>query len=303
MRITRLVRLTLLSLVGLMALAPAAFASSAPNRIVFERGGDLYAVQLGHHSVQLTHTSAAEHRPVWSPGQSRVAFAVGRRAVGVLDLATGRRRVIARLPDRFDVIQSLAWSPTGNSIEIGATNYFRLNGKYRLNGTVWTVRTDGTALREVLGGQGLVTGLSFTPDGSRVFASTEWPNGAILWRRHAPLGVISFAPDGSGLEVVSKTLASDLDLSQVGGRVAYRGWSRTCHGCGEIWRMSTDGTGAHVIALPPKGYFGLYEPRFSPSGRQIALLVSKGRNASLWVMRADGSRLHRVLGHASSLDW
>jgi Tol biopolymer transport system component len=303
MRVTRLVRLTVLSLVGLVVLAPAAFAGPPANRIVFERNGDLYAVQLGHHSVRLTNTLAREHRPVWSPGQSMVAFAVGRRAVGLLDLATGRRRVIARLPDRVDEIQSLAWSPTGTSIEIGATNYFRRNGKFRLNGTVWTVRTDGMALRQILSGQGLVTGLAFTLDGARVFASTEWPNGVILWHRHAPLGVISFASDGAGLETVAKTTASDLDLSQDGRRVAYRGWSRTCHGCGEIWRMSTDGSGAHVIALPPKGYYGLYEPRFSPNGRQIALLAAKGRNASLWVMRPDGSRLHRVLGHASSLDW
>jgi WD40-like Beta Propeller Repeat len=301
-RITRLVRLTVLSLVGLFALAPAAFASP-PNRIVFERSGDLYAVQLGHHSVRLTNTLAREHGPVWSPGQGRVAFAVGRRAVGVLDIATGRRRVIARLPDRFDEIGALAWSPGGTTIEIGAMNSFKRNGKYRLNGTVWTVRPDGRALRETVSGQGLVTGLAFTGDGARVFASTEWPNGVFLWHRHAPLGVISFAPDGSGLETIAKTLASDLDVSPVGGRVLYRGWSRTCHACGEIWRMATDGSGAHVIALPPKGYFGLYEPRFSPNGRRIALLVSKGLHASLWVMRPDGSRLHRAIGHVSSLDW
>jgi Tol biopolymer transport system component len=302
-RVTRPVALIILSLVALTALAPAAVASPGPNRIVFERTGDLYALQLGHHSVQLTNTLAREHQPVWSPGQRQVAFAVGRRTVGVLDLATGRRRVIARLPDRFDEIGALAWSPGGTTLEIGATNYFKRNGKYRLNGTVWTVRTDGTALRETVGGQGLVTGLAFTPDGSRVFASTEWPNGVILWHRHAPLGVISFDPDGSGLATVSKTLASDLDVSPVGGRVAYRGWSRTCHACGEIWRMATNGGGAHVIALPPKGYFGLYEPRFSPNGRQIALLVSKGLHASLWVMRPDGSRLHRVTGHVTGLDW
>jgi hypothetical protein len=136
-----------------------------------------------------------------------------------------------------------------------------------------------------------------------VFASTEWPNGVILWHRHAPLGVISFARNGSGLKTVAKTLASDVDVSSVGGRVAYRGWSRTCHACGEIWRMATDGSGAHVIALPPKGYFGLYEPKFSPNGRRIALLVSTGRRAALWIMRPDGSRLHRVAGHVSSLDW
>jgi Tol biopolymer transport system component len=301
-RVTRLVRLTVLSLVGLLALAPAALGSPRPNPIVFERNGDLYAIRLGHGPVRLTNTRAREHQPVWSPDRHRVAFGVGRRAVGVLDVGTGRRRVIARLPDRFDEIQALSWSPAGNSIDIGATNTFRRHGKFRLNGTVWTVRTDGE-LRKIVSGQGMVTGLAFTPDGTRVFASTEWPNGVILWRRQAPLGVISFAPDGSGLHPVVKTLASDLDLSQAGRSVAYRGWSRTCHACGEIWRMSTDGSGAHVIALPPKGYYGLHEPRFSPNGRRIALLAAKGRSASLWVMRPDGSRLHRVLDHASSLDW
>ena len=39
MRVARLVRLTVLSLVAIVALAPAALASSGPNRIVFERNG------------------------------------------------------------------------------------------------------------------------------------------------------------------------------------------------------------------------------------------------------------------------
>jgi Tol biopolymer transport system component len=301
--VARLARLAVLSLVALVAVAPAASAATRPNRIVFERAGDLYALRLGHRPVRLTNTDAREHQPAWSPSRRQVAFAVGRRAVGVLDLASGKRRVIAALPDRFDEIGAVTWSPSGTGIDFAAMNNFRHHGRFRLNGTVWTVRPDGTGLREIVNGQGLITGLGFSPDGVSVFASTEWPNGVTLWHPHAPLGVISFRPEGSDLRVVSKTLASDLDVSQAGPRIAYRGWTRTCHACGEIWRMSARGTGAHVIALPPKGYFGLYEPRFSPNGRRIALLASKGRRASLWIMRPDGSRLHRVLGHVSGLDW
>jgi Tol biopolymer transport system component len=286
-----------------VATATASDASPRPSPIVFERAGDLYTLRLGHHPIRLTDTAAREHQPAWSPDRARIAFAVGRRAVGVIDPVSGKRRVIARLPDRFDEIAAIAWSPTGNSIDIGAMNNFRRNGMFRLNGTVWTVRPDGTDLRKIVTGQGLVTGLGFTADDRSVLASTEWPNGVILWRRHAPLGVISFSPDGSNLHPVLRTLASDLDVSQAGPRVAYRGWSRTCHACGEIWRMSTDGSGAHVIALPPTGHYGLYEPRFSPTGRQMAVLASKGRHTSLWIMRPDGSRLHEVLDHVSSLDW
>ena len=302
MGVARLARITVLGLVGLMLVATSADASPRPSRIVFERAGDLYALRLGRHPIRLTNTAAREHQPAWSPDRGQVAFAVGRRAVGLVALVSGRRRVIARLPDRFDEIAAIAWSPTGNSVDIGAMNNFRRNGKFRLNGTVWAVQPDGTDLKRIVTGQGLVTGLGFTPDGS-VFASTEWPNGVILWRRHAPLGVISFSPDGSDLHPVLRTLASDLDVSQAGPRVAYRGWSRTCHACGEIWRMSTDGNGAHVIALPPMGHYGLYEPRFSPTGLRVAVLASKGRGTSLWIMRADGSRLHEVRDHVSSLDW
>lgn len=303
MSVARLARITVLCLVGLMVVATAAVASPRPSRIVFERAGDLYALRLGHHPMRLTNTAAREHQPAWSPDRGQVAFAVGRRAVGVVDLVSGRRRVIARLPDRFDEIDAITWSPTGDSVDLGAMNYFKRNGKFRLDGTVWTVRPDGTGLRRIVTGQGLVTGLGFAPNGGSVFASTEWPNGVILWRRHAPLGVISFSPEGPDLHPVFKTLASDLDVSQAGHRVAYRGWSRTCHACGEIWRMSTDGGGAHLIALPPEGHYGLYEPRFSPNALRVAVLASKGRATSLWVMRPDGSRLHEVLDHVSSLDW
>src|SRR3954470_5257909 len=303
MALRRVLRLTALWLVGSSIVASAAWASPSPASIVFDRTGDLYAIRLGHGVSQLTSTLAREHAPVWSPHHQRVAFAVGKRAVGVLNVATGRRRVIARLPDRIDGIGALAWSPNGNSIEIGATNTFRRKKLFRLNGTVWAVRTDGSALRLVAGGQGFLTGLAFTPAGKRVFASTEWPNGVILWHRHAPLGVISFAPDGSGVRLVRRTTASDLDMSRDGRHVAYRGWIRTCHACGEISRMSPNGSGAHVIALPPKGYDGLFDPSFSPSARQIAIVATHGRHASLWIMRADGSRLHRVLGHVSGVDW
>lgn len=303
MHLVRPARVLVLSLIALVLISPAASAATGRNRIVFERAGDLYALSLGHHSVRLTNTDAREHAPAWSPDQRQVAFAVGRRSIGVLDVARGTRRVIAALPDRFDEIGAVTWSPSGTSIDFSAMNNFRHNGKYRLNGTVWTVRPNGTGLTEIVNGQGLVTGLSFSPDGVSVFASAEWPNGVVLWHRHAPLGVISFRPDGSDLVLVDKTTASDLNVSPVGPRVVYRGWVKTCHACGEIWRMSTTGTGAHVIALPPKGYFGLYEPRFSPTGRRIALLASTGRHTSLWVMRPDGSRLHRVIGHVRSLDW
>jgi Tol biopolymer transport system component len=297
----RIARLIVLTIVFLAALQTSVWASGAP--IAFERHGDLFAMRLGRRPVRLTRTAAREHRPSWSPGDTELAFVVGRRRVGVLSLATGTRRVIALLPESIDAILALAWSPKGDRIAIGAMNQFRRDGKSRLNGSVWSLRADGTGLRRVVTGQGMVTGLAWLRHGRTIVASTEWPNGVILWHRKAPLGIVSFAPDGSDVRLVLDTLASDLDASPDGRRLVYRGWRRTCHACGEIWRSSITGSGEHVIALPPPGWYGLYDPAYSPTGKRIALLAATGESLSMWVMRPDGSRLHRVLRDVRSLDW
>jgi Tol biopolymer transport system component len=299
---TRVIRIAIaLATASTIALTPAASAIG-PAPIALSRQGDLFTFRLGGAVHRLTETAARENRPAWAPSRRRLAFVSGDRQVGVLRTRTGATSSIAHLPTKFDEIQALAWSPDGGRIAIAANNWFKWHGVWRLSGAVWTVGADGGDLSMILAGQGMVTGLGWMPNGRKLLASTEWPNGVELWDPDAPLGVIAFADDGSNLRLVSETLASQLDVSTDGRRATYRGWSRTCHACGEIWRMATDGTGAHVIAMPPGGVNGLFMPRFSPAGTRIAVIAS-GRRSSLWVMHADGSGLHRVLTDIRSIDW
>jgi Tol biopolymer transport system component len=283
-----------------VATAPAASAG-APAPIVFERGGDLFTYRIGGDVHRMTHTDARESGPVWAPGHRRLAFVRWGTRVATLELRTGATRSVARLPAKFDEIGALAWSTDGSQIAIAANNEFMHEGIWTLSGTVWTVGADGRDLTRVVGGQGLVTGLGWGPDG-RLFASTDWPNGVELWNPDALLGVVAIDAGGGDPRLISGTKAGHLDLSQDGRRVVFRGWVRTCHACGEIWRMSADGSGAHVIAMPPDGVYGLSHPRFSPAGSRIAVLAA-GRRSSMWIMRADGSRLHRVLTDVRSIDW
>jgi Tol biopolymer transport system component len=297
-RVPRLRVLSVLFTVWIVALASTAHADTAP--IALEREGDIFTYAIGSVPHPLMRTVAREHAPVWAPGHRRLAFVVWDRRVSVLDLRDGTRRRVARLPERIDRIEALAWSPDGARIALAATNEFIHEGTWHLNGSVWTVSATGEGLARILTGQGLVSGLGWTADG--LLASTDWPNGVELWRPNAPLGVIGFESDGRQLRVVSQTLASHLDASDDGRRVVYRGWLKTCHACGEIWRMASDGSGAHIIAMPPDGVFGFFHPRFSPAGTRIAV-ASSGDRSALWIMRPDGSRLHRVLWHVDSLDW
>jgi len=297
----RWLTVTLAAAALIVAIPPPASAGG-PAPIAFTRDGDLFTYRLGGTVHRLTETPAREHTPAWAPGHGRLAFMTWQRRIGVVDLGTGTRRSIARLPDRFDCNQALAWSPDGTRIAVAANNWFEWRGYWRLSGTVWIVGADGSGLTRIVTGQGMVTGLGWTPDGRRLFASTEWPNGVELWNPDAKLGVITFKDDGSHVRFVSETLASQLDVADDGTHIAYRGWSRTCHACGEIWRMATDGTDVRVIAMPPEGIYGLHLPRFSPEGTRIAMLAS-ARRSSMWLMRPDGSHRHRVLTNVGAIDW
>jgi Tol biopolymer transport system component len=285
------------------SLAWAAPAVAGPQPIALARGGDLYAFRLDRGMWRLTDSPARESVPAWSPDHRSLAFVAWSRRLVTLDLRTRVRRRIVRMDERYDRIEAVTWSPDGARIAFATVNEFRRGGGRSLCGQVWTIRVDGTDLTKILGGQELVTGLSWGPDGTWIAASAEWPNGVDACREGVQTGILRFASHGGDIRWVSGALASQLDLSSDGRRLVYRGWSRTCHACGEVWRSASDGAGAHVIAMPPNGVAGLLQPRFSPNGRKVVLLASAGAARYVWIMRADGSHPHRLGPRADGLDW
>jgi hypothetical protein len=293
---TLLVTIVVVALVG--AGAPAALAG-AP--IAIERGGDLFTYRPHAGLTRLTSSVRQEDTPTWSPDHRRVAFVGGGRTLIWLDTITGIRHRVAHLPPRFEGIDAVAWSSDGGRVAFSTTT---VTGLHRLCGQVWVVPAFGRSpIVKILGAQAWVTGLAWGPGGSWLLASAEWPNGIRACGPAARTGILRFGSDGSHRAVVADTTASSLDLSADGGRLVYRGWLRTCHACGEIWRSAVDGGHAHVISMPTGDMFGLYQPRFDPAGGRVAMIVSRHGHGSLWIMCADGSHRHLVLQHADGLDW
>lgn len=285
--------------IALVGALPSTAAASAP--IAVERGNDLFVLDLPGDLRRLTDTQRREHRPAWSPDHHRIAFMLGRRSIAWLDVVSGERHRVIDVAKRFERIDALTWSTDGTQLAY-ATHTLRGRGP-RLCGQAWLVAADGGASTRILANQAMVTGLRFGPDDRWLIASAEWPNGIWVCDDEAPTGVLRFHVDGSHLAQVAETTANDIDLSASGRRVTYRGWLRTCHACGEIWCSAVDGTHAHVIAMPTAKAWGLYEPRFNPSGHRVAMLMSRRGHLSLWIMRADGSRRHLVLHHSGGFDW
>ncbi len=291
-----LVMSLVLALVG--AVAPAAHAG-AP--IAVERGGDLFTYSPRGGLTRLTSSVRRERTPALAPDHRRIAFVGGDRTLIWLDTVTGIRHRVAHVPRRFEGIDAVSWSPDGGRVAFSTTT---LTGAHRLCGQVWTAPAFGRAPpTKLLGAQAMVTGLAWGPDGTWLLASAEWVNGIRVCGPAARTGILRFGSDGTGLTVIADVTASALDLSEAGTHLVYRGWVRTCHACGEIWRSAADGRHRHVIALPRGEAFGLYDPRFDPAGARVAFLTNRHWHTSLWIMRADGSHRHLVLHHADGLDW
>lgn len=296
-------RRTIVATVVAMALTvvPVATASVAAP-IAVDRRGDLFVLDLPHGLRRLTDSARHERSPEWSPSHRRIAFVVGNHTLAWIDAVTGERHRVVWVPKRFESIDAISWSPDGRHLAF-STHTLRGRGP-RLCGQVWSVGSDGGATGKVLANQALVTGLAWEPDGARLLSSTEWPNGVWVCGDDVPTGLLRFRADGSHVSVLATTpRPSSLDLSENGRRLVFRGWLRTCHACGEIWRSTDDGTHAHVIAMPGPGMQGLYGPRFDPAGRRVAVVAIRRGHASLWIMRADGSHRRLVLHRADSVDW
>jgi Tol biopolymer transport system component len=298
--VARSVRVVAVVLVATLvgALGSAAYAGEP---IAVARGGDLFMFGPREGLTRLTSSVRHERTPAWSRDHRRLAFVGGNRALVWLDVATGIRHRVVRVPPRFEGIDAISWSPDGSRLAFSTTT---LTGEHRLCGQVWTAAAFGRAApSKLLGAQALVTGLAWGPDGTWLLASAEWPNGIRVCGPAARTGILRIGADGSGPTVIADTTASSLDLSESGTRIVYRGWLRTCHACGEIWRSAVDGRRAHVIAMPRGDAYGLYEPRFDPVGDHVAFLTGRHGHLSLWVMRAGGSHRRLVLHHAEALDW
>jgi Tol biopolymer transport system component len=290
--------IAIIATMSLIMIAPPAWAG-AP--IGVERDGDLFALRPRAGLTRLTDSIRDEHTPAWSPDHRRIAFVGGNRTLVWLDTITRIRHRIAHVPPRFEGIGAISWSPDGTRLAFSTTT---MSAEHRLCGQVWTAPAfGGGSPTQLLGAQAMVTGLAWGPDGSWLLASAEWPNGIRACGPAARTGILRFDPDGAHLTVVADTTASTIDLSETGTRIVYRGWLRTCHACGEIWRSGAEGDHAHVIAMPRGDAYGLYEPRFDPAGVRVVFLTGRRGHLSLWVMRADGSHRRLLLHHAEGLDW
>ena len=156
--------------IGSPSVAPGG-GSAAFQRAAGEQGSPglpfIYVIPLdgSKRERRLTHGSAAEIDPAWSPDGRRIAFA--RRVRGGFDLFSARldgsdERQLTQTPHVDEL--SPAWSPDGTRIAFSRYE----SGLARGSGDLWTMAAAGGRERRLHGDEHDYAGPAWSPDGRRI---------------------------------------------------------------------------------------------------------------------------------------
>jgi len=292
MRPSRLVSVSLgtglVVALGVSLPAQAAFPGSN-GRLAFEREvpagdhtqTDIYTIRPdGSGLTRLTATSNRnEFGPAWNAAGTRIAFwrtpaPFGPGSIWVMD-AQGHHQ--KQLTHGFDA-RDPAWNPAGTRIV-----FTRVQGA---SSHLWTMRaSDGGGLRRLTSGPVLDFEPAWSPDGTQIAFTRGFQQGDV--------GDIYILSLKSGrLTQVTRSPAYDHQVAWApcGKRLVFE---RDVPTSSSIFAVNADGS---QLARLTRGPFFDTGPAFSPDGRYIAFGSDRGGVSldDLWVMKANGTDLHRV---------
>jgi Tol biopolymer transport system component len=218
--------------------------------------------------------------------RTAIALSVLADAVYVVDPGTGSR--VEAVTGLVDYQSGYAtWAPDHVHLAIG-------------NDGIFAIDFETQAQRTILQGKGLSMP-TWSPDGR----SLAYGNGASLW-------IVPWSQGTRTQVAVPATLAPlDMDWGPEGG-IAFAGLRRDC--AADYTCPSTDQSDVWVVSPQVGRLFRLTRvehaerPKWSPDGSRILFVrrgTGIGASGELWVMRANGSDVHRIgaMTDVLAADW
>ena len=277
--------------------------STDGSRVAFTRGpvGLLDAKAMGVYVMDADGTRqrrlARGYGPRWAPDGQRLVYVdvvASRDPSDVGQLRAGR--IIVAGADGMSrqtvaVGTAPAWSPDGTTLAFIRYRFASVRGTFYPNeSTLYTVRADGSGLRQLAVGD---------ESGEDIFYRPSWsPDGATIAVSAAHATLIDV-----GTAEVRQLAGVDGDLawSPDGTRLAYTSFS-------ELGIVNADGSGLRTLARSES--FSYANPAWSPSGDSIGFIgcidPDNETNCDVYVIDTLGSRAKRLTktpGVEGALDW
>ncbi len=290
---------------ALSLLAPAAASAgdepSRAGRIAFagfrDERWDIFSVQPDGEGLRnLTGDLHPDFGPAWSPDGRFIAFATLRlshsnlQQIWTMDPNGAGDAQLTDLPDGN--ADGPAWSPDGRWIA-----FFASYGP--LDSELFSMRSDGSALRQLTDNRTSEADPDWSPDGERI--------AYVRYDR-----IVTMDPDGSERRAVTPDGMTGFDpaWSPVGRRIAFVSRIEASAQY-DLFTIRPDGTGVRRITATSRDEL---QPTWSPTGARLAYVLHRSNDELetqldvIFSIRSDGTRRRRLttdpgLTILSSPDW
>lgn len=232
---------------------------------------------IGGPERRLTYSEARLTGLDWSPDGTRLAFSFGyweghQPCLMLLDPDTGESTPITDPvpPNMCD--HKPAFSPDGRHIA-----FLRYGGRFHED--IHVVPVGGGEVRALTERQRWVTGLDWSPDGSRVIFSAAPAGHYRLWTVPAAGGPVTWlSTSGEMVQKPSLALKADcMVFEQISCDV-------------DIWSVTDSGEGApcpEPVSLIASTRMD-YGPHLSPDGRSVVFISTRSGSREIWVCDGEG---------------